>query len=515
VKVLPDGEAVPVTHDGLRKMSPMFSTDGSQIAYTVNDPLKEWNTWVVRVPGGQPRLWLRNASGLSWFGKDGRITFSEIKDADIHMGIVTSRESRADARDIYIPSGVRDMAHRSYPSPDGKSMLVAEMSRGNWGPCRLLTLDGKEAPKRVGPSAAACTSAAWSPDGRSMYLTTNAGGRFQIWRQTFPDGQAQQMTSGATEAEGIAMAPDGRSFVTAIAQRQSAIWLHDSKGDHQISAEGYSFDPKFAPDGRWLIYRILKGPLVGSDPSELRLVDLQSGHDEPILPEIQTAGLLSLAYDISLDSQHIVVATNNDNGPLWIAALDRRSPPRRIAGVQGSHPVFGANGEVFFNMAEGASRFAYRVRQDGSGLRKLSERPVAGVRGISADRQWVIVRVPEDSGTVGLAVPVAGGDPIPLLGSALSDTVQLRWSPDGRQMFASFGATTGYALVGHTYAVALPLGRMFPEVPAGGFASEAEIAALPGARRIEAFDLAPGPSSNTYAFSRGATQRNLFRIPLR
>jgi hypothetical protein len=52
------------------------------------------------------------------------------------------------------------------------------------------------------------------------------------------------------------------------------------------------------------------------------------------------------------------------------------------------------------------------------------------------------------------------------------------------------------------------------KIPALGFRSEQELASLPGARRIEASGVVPGPSPNVYAFYRGATQRNLYRIPI-
>ncbi len=80
--------------------------------------------------------------------------------------------------------------------------------------------------------------AAWSPDGKWMYFTSKAGGLNHIWRQRFPDGQPEQMTSGPTEEEGIAMAPDGRSFVTAVALQNTSVWVHDARGEHQISLEG-------------------------------------------------------------------------------------------------------------------------------------------------------------------------------------------------------------------------------------------------------------------------------------
>ncbi|HSU66903.1 MAG TPA: protein kinase [Tepidisphaeraceae bacterium] len=225
VKMLPTGEPVQLTHDDAPKMSPAFSPDGSRIAYTGRKG-RDWDTWVVPVLGGEPRLWLPNASGLVWLQKSD-VLFSEVKDAVMHMAIVTAEESRAGARDVYLPPHERGMAHRSYPSPDRKSMLVVEMNeRGDFGPCRLLPLNGKFQGKQVGPRDAACTFAGWSPDGEWMYFSSNAGGSFHTWRQRSPDEKPEQITSGPTEEEGIAVAPDGRSILTAVGAKQSSIWLH-------------------------------------------------------------------------------------------------------------------------------------------------------------------------------------------------------------------------------------------------------------------------------------------------
>src|SRR5262249_25581400 len=67
VKILPDGEPIQLTHDKLSKMSPVFSPDGTRIAYTVyTNAVFAWDTWTVPVLGGEPALWLKNASGLVW-----------------------------------------------------------------------------------------------------------------------------------------------------------------------------------------------------------------------------------------------------------------------------------------------------------------------------------------------------------------------------------------------------------------------------------------------------------------
>ncbi|HWT77553.1 MAG TPA: hypothetical protein VN648_01975, partial [Candidatus Methylomirabilis sp.] len=459
VKMLPEGEPVQLTRDNLQKMSPVFSPDGSKIAYTtVTGP--HWDTWAVPVISGQPQLWLPNASGLVWSGRD-KILFSEIKDNDIHMAIVAAEESRAGQRDVYVPAGKRGMAHRSYPSPDGRWALVVEMDRAIWLPCRLVPLDGSSAGRQVGPPNAGCTFAAWSPDGEWMYLSSSAGGTFHIWRQRFRDGPPEQITSGPSEEEGIAMAPDGRSFITAVGMRQSAVWLQESNGERQVSLEGYSYDPKFTPDGKRLCYRILKGASPISDPGELRVVELDSGRNEGLLPGFRVVGAPGLAYDISLDGREVVVSALDPGGKprLWVAPLDRRSPPRQVPNAEGDGPLFGPGGEIFFRAIEGTSAFVYRVHEDGSQLRRAIEQTVANIVGISQDHQWLVAKIPGKEGSRYVAFSLRGAPPVTLLGTKLAPSdPKLGWSPDGRWIFVSCSSVWQMARR-WTYAIPLSAGR--------------------------------------------------------
>src|SRR5215813_7762215 len=98
-------------------MYPSFSPDGSRIAYTVAHDREDWATWVVPVlAGGESQLLLPNAEGLSWIGA-GRVLFSEIRKIP-RMAVVTSGESRAEQRDVYVPKVANGMAHYSALSPD-------------------------------------------------------------------------------------------------------------------------------------------------------------------------------------------------------------------------------------------------------------------------------------------------------------------------------------------------------------------------------------------------------------
>jgi serine/threonine protein kinase/WD40 repeat protein len=432
VKMLPDGEPVQLSNDGISKVSPVFSPDGLRIAYGTVSPSFEWDMWSVPALGGEPHPWLRNVSGLVWSGP-GRILFSEMK-KNPHMAVVTADEGRINQRDLYVPDHERGMAHRSYPSPDGMFVLVAEMDRNFfWMPCRLLPIDGRSAGRQVGPSGGGCTYATWSPDGKWMYFTSNAGGTYHIWRQRFPEGQPEQITSGPTEEEGIAMAPDGRSFVTAVAVQSVSAWLHDPDGERQILLEGNTVDVRFTADGKKLFYKVVKQASSSWDhseiPGELRVMDLETGRSRIVTP-----GFQALNYDLSVDGQQIVMETADRDATsrFWIAAFEGASPPRPIPGVEGKEPRFGPNGDILFRRMEGPSGFVYRVRRDGTGMQKVFERPIFIFRGMSRDGRWIkAFTVPAaNEGPSWQALPLDGGPSVPIAAyswhwSATEDSVAI------------------------------------------------------------------------------------------
>jgi eukaryotic-like serine/threonine-protein kinase len=512
VKLLPEGEPKQLTHDDLRKMSPVFSPDGSQIAYTTINRQFAWDTWLVPVLGGEPSRWLPNASGLVWVDRQ-QLLFSEIK-AGQHMAIVTAEPTRAGARDVYIPAHERGMGHRSYSSPDRAWVVIVEMDgTGGWAPCRLVPLDGSSPGRQVGPPGGGCTFAGWSPDGASIYLSSSAGGAFHLWRQPFPDGAPEQITSGPTEEEGVALAPDGRSLVTAVGLRQRSIMLHAESAERQISLEGYAFNPKFTPDGKRLFYQVVKSASALPGSSELWMADVDSGRSEHFFSNVASAGTSggvgTGSYSISRDGRRVVLTMADATGKfrLWLVTIDRSAPPRQIPNVEGYQPVFGPPGEIVFRANEENRRVLYRVQEDGRGLRKAIEEP-GDPLGISLDGQSLVATGDHQAATV---YPLDGGAPI----RVWSRDARLRWSSDGRSLFLSLSSTGGTLYgSGRTYVLPLEPGRLLPDIPSGGFQTEAELAALPGVQIVEAADVAPGPNASVYAFSRETTQRNLYRIPL-
>jgi Tol biopolymer transport system component len=469
--------------------------------------------------GGEPRRWLPNASGLTWI--DGQhLLFSEIK-TGLHMAVVTAAESRTEHRDIYVPPPERGMAHRSYLSPDHQWVLLAEMDNGGWLPCRLVPFDGRSSGKVVGPPGAVCTSAAWSPDGKWMYFTSDAGGRFHIWRQRYPDGKPEQVTFGPTEEEGIAINPEGRSLLTSVGMEESAVWIRDSNGERQISSEGFAEWPSLSPDGTKAYYLVrppgstrsfTSGASGGGvvESGELRAVELKGGGSEQPLPGFAVTG-----YDISRDGRWIVFAAQDPHGKsqLWIASTDRRFPPRQIpSSTSDDSPVFGHGGDIFFRATEGGSNFIYLVKEDGTGRQKVLPNPILDFFSVAPDGEWLIAGapVPNEEITAALwAYPVHGGTPVRICAGVCSG----RWDRAGKLFYVALiemGSRSGRA---RTLVLPLPHSRDLPPLPPSGFSSPEDVKGLPGAKVIDEV-ISPGATTSVYVFTRNSVHRNLYRIPL-
>ena len=517
VKALPDGEPIPLTSDPLRKMSPVFSPDDSTIAYTAVTSPFVWDTWTVPVGGGSPTPWLQNASGLSWL-RSGRLIFSEIT-RGLHMQIVTGTDQRKDIQLLYSPQGANDMAHRSPPSPDGAWVLIAEMKDSYWQPCRLVPNTGHTAGRRVGPTGG-CTSAAWSPDGKWMYFSSNSSGAFHIWRQRFPDGIPEQLTFGPNEEEGIAPDPDGRSLLTSLGTRRQSIWIHDERGEREISREGYAFVPRhpnggvtqpLPGDGRSVFYLVRQGAVRFAGASreaagELWATDVDTGRRRPILPGRPVTG-----YDVSRDGTRLVFAALEESGAsrLWVSRADG-SEARRLIDVQADSPRFDHTGNIYYRGSEAGLNFIYRMREGGKPEKALQQ-PVLFFMTTSPRGDWLLARV-QSSGEQGghhvnMAFPAAGSASV-----RLCDGCEVDWSPNGNSLVVRI-ESDDLEKPARTFVVALTRGGTLPGWPADGVRSRQDLSAL---RVVGDFSdwIYPSDNMTNYVSLRGTVQRNIYRIPL-
>lgn len=506
VKMLPNGEARRVTDDSRLKYGLSFSPDGSEIAYTVLEgPV--FSTYVVSALGGEPRLLFKNAAGLEWLDPQ-HVVFSQAP-SGIHLSVVKSSLTRSEVQDVYAPAHERGMAHYSYPSPDRRWAIVVEMNgNGEWAPCRLIALEGDRQTRSVGPGGG-CTSAGWSPDGHWMYFAAYVDGHNHIWQQRFPTGEPEQITSGPTEEDGIAVDPDGHSLITSLGVYQTSMVFHDEKGDHTLSLDGDVIwwpSPVFREEGKVIYYLLRRAKGAGT---ELWHTELDSGKSEAVLP-----GVSMISFNISPDGKQVVYATWGANGvtELWRAPMDRSSAPVKLGITSARMPQFGGQGQILFQRAEGGMNYLEQSDADGKNVSKVLSYPITDLQSISPARKWVIVggtRSEQDRRQTVMAVSLENGKRQILC----TDYCSPKWSPDGKYLYIAVQYVSRTS-PGKTIAIPMGAGETFPELPAEGVPPLADPSIVKGAQAVPRSVAVPGMDPDHYAWINATVQRNLYRITL-
>jgi len=521
LKSLPDGEPFQITKTAFRKQTINFSQDGGRVYFTQIEGPFTWNTYELPLLGGQePKLFMTNATGLSWVGSD-RLLFSTIR-TGAHMKLSTSNTSRTDERDIYVPPDhMGGMVHRSALSPDGKWVLLVEMDSAWWNQCRVVPLDGLSEGRQVGPKGS-CTWAQWSPNGKWMYFTVDTWTTgSHVWRQHFPDGASQQLTpSGASEEEGLAIMPDGKSFITTAGTQQSAIWLHDDEtGDKQITSEGYAFFPTLSPDGQKVYYLRRAAGSHSYFSGELWVSDVATGSSERLLP-----GLVLTHFSISQDGKKVVFATEQGQARsgIWVGWIDRTQAPRQLTFGGEYRAFFGRPGQILYQGTQ-ASPKIMSIDEDGNGQVAVSDIDIMQLQSVSPDSRWALVGVTPpgahgDRNLMSLAVPLGGGAPITVCdsctfgsGIARSSAPLLSWSLDGKWVYVSLRQ---FPFSSSKTAVIPIRPGAAPPTFTKGFASEADFGHISGASLINQGDISSGMSPGYFVSKRLSAKANLFRIYL-
>ncbi|HET9832447.1 MAG TPA: hypothetical protein VFP91_12080, partial [Vicinamibacterales bacterium] len=383
---------------------------------------------------------------------------------------------------------------------------------------RVVPFDGSSPGRPIGPLDGQCTTAAWSNDGRWMYLSSNAGGAFHLWRQRYPNGMPEQITFGPTEQEGTALTPDGKYLITSMGLQQASIALKDANGDRQLTSEGFAMLPTMLPSGDRMFYLMRTGSR-GYASGELWSLTLVNGEKTRALP-----GRVMASYSISADGRHVVftcVGSGSDDG-IWVADLEQRTPPRQLTRGGEFRAFFGGPGEIVYISPQSERRYLFRMREDGSGVERIRPEPVNNLMTVSPDGQWAVVVPPTTAGD-GLPLQLMslhGDAPMTAcencsnlgFGPNRVQSSPINWSVDGKSVFVSlqyFGLGTAKTVV-LPYRSGVPLADLWPK----GLRSENDVAANPGAIVINEANVFPAASAAAHLSWRRTTQSNLYRLRL-
>jgi Tol biopolymer transport system component len=144
-------------------------------------------------------------------------------------------------------------------SPDQKSAAGTRWVDGN-GDIWIIDLE-RDTPTRLTFDDAVDLAPAWSPDGRTVYFTTQRGAAMHLYRKP-ADGSAEAEQLQETEHDQWVadVSRDGRLLLYAEdhAKTKGDLWVLPLDGDGEpepfLVTRFAEYNARFSPDGNWIAY---------------------------------------------------------------------------------------------------------------------------------------------------------------------------------------------------------------------------------------------------------------------
>jgi serine/threonine protein kinase len=255
-----------------------------------------------------------------------------------HAVIAVRDPNKDDPRQV-IPGGTCDVLPVWAPN-HGTFAFVRNASTGAtvW----VANADGSN-PHRIAPISGGKVS--WSPDGARLAVTRKKNGVQQIYAVNVSDGSAQQITSGATDAQDPAWSPDGNRIAVCVLQAQPDRWQINlvRLADPGAAPRQITFglrrarNPEWSPDGTHLVYTLGK-PLAGSQ-GDIHLIAADGSGDRPLA----ASGDQEMDPAWSPDGKWVAYVRGPVETPaVWAVRVDGTGA-RRLStlGIPEGHPSWG------------------------------------------------------------------------------------------------------------------------------------------------------------------------------
>lgn len=281
------------------------------------------------------------------------IHFKSIRRAGLALAIgLATLTGLAEAR----PLTARDLAmldRVSDPqiSPDGR-WLTYVLRETDWAGNRGVTsiwkmdrLTPAMPPRRLAISEKPASSPRWSADGKTLYFLSSRSGTNQVWRTDADGATAVQVTDLPLNVRAFRVSPDGRTLVAAIDVVPDCDTLkctkdrQDARKANQVSAAIYDRLPLFTWDDWQLAERsqlfALRLDAQGAASSEpVRLMkDFDS--EAPEKPFGDDADFAIAGNQVIFSALEPGAARGvDDRQQLWAVPLDGSAPPRKISPAQ-------------------------------------------------------------------------------------------------------------------------------------------------------------------------------------
>ena len=235
-------------------------------------------------------------------------------------------------------------------SPDGKRLafITYNTPKGAWA------CDAQTGANPIQLFSKEAISAVWSPDGKELVLTVPAPVPREYRGEEFWALETAKWRIGADGSNPRKLplpplhhahdwSPDGKWLATCWDTHSAAgahlyVMRPDGTGQRQLTTPGYhySWDPRFSPDGRWVLHKHMEPENKGR--LSIRVIDFQATTVREVFGQVGRAAPETACW--SPDGRYIAVAVFN-----WEENLSYRAGPEdrdcRIVIVDGTGRLCG------------------------------------------------------------------------------------------------------------------------------------------------------------------------------
>ena len=305
------GELVQITHDAVMKSRPLWSPDGSTLAYAQLNESGTMDVWEVAALGGSPRKVILNATDPAWTADGHSLIYENYADGEIWTCGVSGENPR-----LLVQMGPDEVATELRTSPDGKMIAMAVRSAGG-GPTGKLGIADLSAGKvrLLTQDSATTLSPAWSPDSRFIYFASSRGGTLNVWKIGADGNGLRQITAGAGDDTELDVSSDGKRLVFATMRLNIGLSQFDTQvkaGESGIKVltsdpARNEFGPAYSPDGTHLAFFT---NLKGVEHESIGMADASGANATQLVRDNRT----NLFPRWSPDGNRIVYFSFDDRG---------------------------------------------------------------------------------------------------------------------------------------------------------------------------------------------------------